>query len=145
MVMNSKVNGLLINNSQYIGEPAIIDGDLKIRGGDYERAYGLNNEILILYGTEAGYWGNLLEDQRSKIPGGMETLGGEPITSSFLDRHAAKAESVLNTMIVNSDARSIKAESFNPEVDRVESEIEIELSDGRKYFFDSEDCCGEFR
>ena len=132
----------MTNNSQYIGEPAIKDGDLVKRGGDWERVYGLDNEILILVGTNAGYWGNLIEPPESQIPGGLEELDGEAITSTFLDRHSAKMEATLNTMLVNGDAQSIKVESFNPQADRIEWIAEILLKDGCKYFFDSENCQG---
>ncbi len=132
------------NETQYIGEPAIVDSDLSKRGGDYHRVYGLNNIILILVGTDAGYWGNLIEPQASQIPGGLEELDGEAITSSFLDRHAGKVEAVLNTMIINGIAKSIKAESFNPDVDRIVWTVLITLIDDRKFYFDSETCEGEF-
>lgn len=132
----------MTNNSQYIGEPAIKEADLIKRGGDWERVYGLDNEILILVGTNAGYWGNLIEPPESQIPGGLEELDGEAITSTFLDRHSAKVEATLNTMLVNRDAQSIKVESFNPQADRIEWIAEILLKDGCKYFFDSEKCQG---
>lgn len=132
------------NNSQYIGEPAIHNGDLVKRGGDWERVYGIDNQIFILIGTDAGYWGNLIEGPEAQIPGGLEELDGEAITSSFLQRHSARAERCLSPMITNGDAKSIKVESFNPEADRIEWTAEIVLSDGRKYFFDSEECCGQF-
>ena len=134
----------MTNNSQYIGEPAIIGGDLVKRGGDYERVFGLNNMILILVGTDSGLWSNLIEPPQSQIPGGLEELDGEPINSDFLNRHAAKVEATLNTMILNKTAKSIKCESFNPEVDRIEWTTLIELIDGRKFFFDSENCQGKF-
>ena len=132
----------MTNTSQYIGEPAIKNGDLVKRGGDWERVYGLDNEILILTGTDAGYWANLIEPPQSQIPGGLEELDDEDITSTFLDRHSAKVEATLNTMIVNGDAQSIKVESFNPEADRIEWTAEIILKDGCKYYFDSESCQG---
>lgn len=132
----------MINTAQYIGEPAITSGDLVKRGGDYERVTALNNMILILVGTDSGYWGNLIEPPSSKIPGGLEELDGEPITSSFLERHAAKVEATLSTMIINGTAKSIKCESFNPEVDRIEWTAEIELQDSSKYYFDSETSTG---
>lgn len=132
----------MVNNSQYIGEPAIKNGDLSKRGGDYNRVYGVDNEILILVGTDADYWGNLIEPPQSQIPGGLEELDGEAITSTFLDRHSAKVEATLLTMLVNRDAQSIKVESFNPQSDRIEWIAEIILKDGCKYFFDSETCQG---
>lgn len=134
----------MTNNSQYIGEPALKEGDLVKRGGDYERVYGLDNMILMLVGTDSGYWANLIEPPESKIPGGLEELDGEPITSTFLERYSAKIEQVLSPMITNRTAKSIKAESFNTSADRIDWTAEIILNDGRKYFFDSENCCGGF-
>lgn len=132
------------NNSQYIGEPAITDGDLLVRGGDYSRVYGIDNMVTILAGTNAGYWGNLIEPETSKIPGGLEELDDEPITSSFLDRHSAKVELLLSPMITNKTAKSIKVESFNPSADVIVWTADIVLKDGRKYFYNSENSSGEF-
>lgn len=132
------------NNSQYMGEPAIVNGDLSKRGGDYNRVAGLNNEILILVGTESGYWANLMEPPESQIPGGLEKLRGEAITSTFLDRHSSQVEQCLNTMIVNGDAKSITVESFNPEADKITWAALFILKDGQKYYFDSENCTGKF-
>ena len=134
----------MTNTSQYIGEPAIAAGNLVKRGGDYERVLALNNMILILVGTDGGYWANLMEPAGSQIPGGLEELDGEPITSSFLNRHSAKVEATLNTMIINKTAKSIQVESFNPDADRIEWIAVIELTDSRKYYFDSETGQGQF-
>lgn len=134
----------MTNNSQYIGEPAIIQGDLVKRGGDYERVFALNNEITILVGTDSGYWANLMEPPSSQIPGGMELLKGEAITSKFLDTHSARIETALGTMIVNGDAKSIQAESFNPEADKITWTAKITLSDDRVYLYDSELGTGVF-
>lgn len=132
------------NNSQYIGEPAIIDKDLEKRGGDYKRVRGIDNMVLILVGTNAGYWGNLIEPPGSQIPGGLEELDGEAITSVFLARHSAKVELTLLPLITTDIAKSVEVESFNPSVDKITWTALIVLKDGRKYFFDSENCCGEF-
>ena len=133
-----------MNNSQYKGEPAIINGDLVKRGGDYKRVYALDNEITILVGTDSGYWGNLMEPPESQIPGGLETLKGEAITSNFLDIHSAKVEATLNTMIVNGDIKSISVESFNPEADRIVWVGDMILKDDQKYRYNSETNSGEF-
>jgi phage gp46-like protein len=133
-----------MNNSQYNGEPAIKNGDLVKRGGDYERVSGLNNEILILIGTDSGYWGNLIEPPNSQIPGGYEELNGLSITSNFLKRNSQKIEACLNTMIVNGDAKSIKAESFNRSADRISWTALITLKDGQRYYFDGESSTGKF-
>lgn len=135
---------VMSNNSQYIGEPAIIGGDTAKRGGDWTRVTALNNMILILVGTEAGYWGNLIEPPKSQIPGGLEELDGEPITSSFLQRYAGKVEALLQPMITGGQAQSIKAESFNPSADKIVWTALIVLKDGCKYYFDSENCSGKF-
>lgn len=132
------------NNSQYIGEPAIINGDLVKHGGDYERVVALNNMILILVGTNSGYWGNLIEPENSQIPGGLETLQGKAITSNFLKEHSQLVESLLNTMIINGTAKSIKAETFNKKSDYITWTALITLKDGQKYYFDSETCTGKF-
>lgn len=133
-----------MNNSQYIGEPAIINGDLVKRGGDYQRVYALDNEITILVGTNSGYWANLIEPPNSQIPGGLELLKGQAVTSSFLATHSAKVEASLNTMIINGDAKSITVESFNPEADRIEWIGDLILKDGRRYIYDSETSSGRF-
>ena len=133
-----------VNNSQYVGEPAIVNGDFKKRGGDWERVCALSNEILILVGTNKGHWTNLIEPPESQIPGGLEDLRGEAITSSFLGRHSAKVESCLSTMIINGDAKSITVNSFNPEADKIEWTALIILSDEQKYLFNSEACSGQF-
>lgn len=135
---------IAVNESQYIGEPAIVNGDLIKRGGDYERVYALNNEITILVGTDSGYWGNLIEPENSQIPGGLNTLKGEAITSSFLNRHSAKIEAALNTMIINGDAKSITVESFNPSADKIEWTATIRLPDDSIYIYDSATNSGRF-
>jgi len=134
----------VINNSQYIGEPAIIEGDLIKRGGDYPRNYGIDNMIYILVGTNSGYWGNLIEPIGSQIPGGLEKLEGEPITSSFLSRHSGAVELALSPLITTDIAKSIKIESFNPSADRIEWTGLIIMKDESKYFFDSENGTGEY-
>ena len=126
------------NNNQYIGEPAIIDGDLVKNGGDYKRNYGIDNMIYILVGTESGYWGNLIEPVSSKIPGGLEELDGEPITSSFLNRYSGRVELALSPLITNDIAKSVKVETTNPTADRINWTATIIMKDGNKYFFDSE-------
>ncbi|MCK5617244.1 hypothetical protein KAR91_86065, partial [Candidatus Pacearchaeota archaeon] len=79
-------------NPNYIGDPALQDGDLIKDVGDYKRTRGLDNAIEILVGTNAGYWANLIEPAKSKIPGGKEKLDNDAITSSFLRRHSAKIQ-----------------------------------------------------
>lgn len=133
-----------MNNFRYLGEPAIENGDFVKRGGDWERVCALNNEILILVGTDSGHWTNLIEPPSSQIPGGLEDLQGEAITSSFLDRYSAKVEFCLSTMTTNGDAKSITVESSNPEADKITWVATIVLSDDRKYIYDSESCTGEF-
>ena len=133
-----------VNKYIYKGEPAIINGDLVKRGGDWERSYALNNEIVILVGTDSGYWGNLIEPPNSQIPGGLDKLKGKAITSSFLDTYSARIESCLNTMIVNGDAKSITATSANPEADKITWTAKIVLSDDRAYLYDSETSTGQF-
>lgn len=133
-----------VNTSQYIGEPAIINGDLVKHGGDYDRVVALNNEIIILVGTNANYWGNLIEPQSSQIPGGLETLKGRAITSNFLKEHSALIESLLNTMLVNGNATSIKAETFNKKSDYITWSVLITLKDSQKYYFSSETNSGKF-
>lgn len=130
--------------ANYIGEPKIEDGDLVQRGGDWERVTALNNEILILIGTDKGYWGNLIEGENSQIPGGLEELDGEAITSTFLNRYAAKVESCLSTMIANGDARDIEVEAYNPSADRIEYTVTVTLTDGTKYYYESESGEGYF-
>lgn len=125
------------NTTQYIGEPAVINGDLIKSGGDYQRNRGIDNMIYLLTGTNSGYWGNLIEPEESKIPGGLELLDGEPITSSFLDRHSAAVEEALAPLIKNNIARSVKVESFNVSADRIDWTAEITMVDGVKYWFDS--------
>lgn len=134
----------VVNNSQYRGEPAIKDGDFIKRGGDWERVTALNNEILILVGTAAGYWGNLIEPNNSQIPGGLEEFKQKAITSNLLKSHSAKVESCLSTMIINGDAKDISVESYNPEADRIEWIATIILSDDRKYIYDSSGNEGSF-
>jgi phage gp46-like protein len=124
--------------TQYIGDPLIIDGDLVKRGGDYERVCGIENMITILVGTNSGYWANLIEPTASRIPGGLEKLEGEAITSSFLDRHSAAVEVALAPLIANKIAKSITVESFNPEGDRIEWKAEIVLTDGSLYYYQSD-------
>ena len=135
----------MINNSQYIGEPSIIDGDLVKNGGDYQRNYGIDNMIYILVGTDSDYWGNLIEPVGSKIPGGLEKLDAEAITSTFLARHSAAVELALSPLITNQVASSVKVESFNPSADRIEWTSEIVMKDQSKYFFDSESGTGSIQ
>lgn len=130
--------------ANYIGDPAIINGDLSQRGGDWERVLALNNEILILLGTEKGYWGNKIESTNSQIPGGLEELDCEAINTAFLNRYAAKVESCLSTMITNGDAREISVEAYNPLADKIEYTVNILLPDGKKYYYDSATGTGEF-
>lgn len=126
----------MINNEPYIGEPGIFEGDLKKSGGDYKRNYGIDNMILMLVGTEPGYWGNSIIKESQKIPGSKNLLG-EPITSTFLKRHSAQQEFALAPLIKNNIATSVKVESFNTGNDRIDWTAKIELIGGNKYFFDS--------
>jgi len=125
------------NNNPYNGEPAIVNGDLEKSGGDYTRNYGIDNMIYILVGTRAEYWGNLIAKDGEKIPGGLEELDGEPITSDFLKRHSAKVEFLLQPLIQNKIAENITAESFNPSEDRIDWIAEIKMADGTNYLFNS--------
>lgn len=125
------------NTVQYIGDPAIIDGDLIKSGGDYQRNSGIDNMIFILIGTDSGYWGNLIEPEESKVKGGLEELDSEPITSSFLLRHSAKVELLLSPLISNKIAKSVTVESFNTSGDRIDWTAKIVMIDGLKYFFTS--------
>lgn len=134
----------MANGKVFYGEPAIKDGDFIQRGGDWERVTALNNEILILVGTDAGYWGNLIEPNNSQVPGGLEEFKQKAITSNLLKSHSAKVESCLSTMIVNGDAKDISVESYNPEADRIEWIATIILSDDRKYIYDSYENEGSF-
>lgn len=128
----------------YVNEPAIKNGDLVKQGGDYLRTRGIDNMIIILVGTDSGYWGNLIEPEKSKIPGGLEKLDGEPITSTFLGRHSAAVEKCLQPIITNDYAKSITVESFNPSADRIEWTARITLNNGKVYCFDSETSTGVF-
>ncbi|MCK5600651.1 hypothetical protein KAR91_02210 [Candidatus Pacearchaeota archaeon] len=125
-----------INSEPYIGEPAIIDGDLVKSGGDYRRNYGIDNMIIILIGTDSGWWGNLVLPPESQIPGGQD-LTSEAITSDFLKKHAANQERKLSPLITTNITESVKVESFNTENDRIDWIAEIKMTDGRKYFYDS--------
>jgi phage gp46-like protein len=134
----------ITNNTQYNGEPAIINGDVVKNGGDYKRVTALNNKILILVGTDSGYWGNLIEPVNSQIKGGLELLKGRAITSNFLKEHTQKVESLLSPMITSKQAKSVKAESFNRFADRVDWTALIVLKDGQKYYFESSTGEGKF-
>jgi len=128
----------MARETQYIGEPAIVDGDLVKKGGDYQRVCGIDNAIAILIGTNSGYWGNLIEPTESQIPGGMEELDGEPITSKFLSRHAAKVELLLSPLIASGVAKSISVESYNTENDRTDWTATIILKDGSVYYYSTD-------
>lgn len=124
-------------NPNYIGEPALVSGDIVKDAGDYKRNYGIDNAIEILVGTNKGYWGNLIEPNKSKIVGGMEDLDGVAITSSLLRRNNAKIQELLNPLIVSGAVKSIKVESSNPVADRVNWVAELVLQNGEKYFYKS--------
>lgn len=124
-------------NPNYIGEPAIYNGDLVKDTGDYKRNYGLDNAIEMLVNTDAGYWGNLIEPNSSKIVGGREALDNAAITNSFLRRHNAKIKELLNPLIVSGAVQSITVTSSNPSADRIEWRAELILKNGEKYFYQS--------
>lgn len=126
--------------TQYRNEPSIIDGDLEMKGGDYTRVCSIENAITILIGTDSGYWGNLMEPPASQIPGGLEKLDGAPITSSFLKTHARAVENALYPLIENGIAKSVKAESFNINSDRVDFIATIVMKDDSIYTYDSSNC-----
>ena len=126
-------------NPNYIGEPALVDGDIVKDAGDWKRNYGIDNAIEILIGTNKDYWGNLIEPNKSKIVGGLEDLNGAAITNSFLRRHSAKIKELLNPLIVSTDVKSIKVQSSNPESDRIEWIAELVLKNGEKYFYKSQE------
>ena len=126
-------------NPNYIGEPALVNGDIVKDVGDWKRNYGIDNAIEILIGTDKGYWGNLIEPNKSKIVGGLEDLNGVAITNSFLRRHNAKIKELLNPLIVSADVKSIKVQSSNPESDRIEWIAELVLKNGEKYFYKSQE------
>lgn len=126
-------------NPNYIGEPALVDGDIVKDVGDWKRNYGIDNAIEILIGTNKNYWGNLIEPNKSKIVGGLEDLNGVAITNSFLRRHNAKIKELLNPLVVSADVKSIKVQSSNPKSDRIEWIAELVLKNGEKYFYKSKD------
>ena len=131
------------NPEPYNGEPAIIEGDFVKSGGDYKRNYGIDNALLILTGTDSGWWGNLILPKESQIPGG-DDLTGEPITSKFLKRHAQNQEFKLRPLIDSGLVESVTVESFNPSEDRIEWIAKIKMTDGTDYFFDSTVGTGHF-
>jgi len=126
-------------NPNYIGDPALVDGDIIKDAGDYKRNYGIDNAMGILTGTFKNYWGNLIEPDKSKIVGGLEDLNNEAITVSFLRRHSAKIQELLNPLIISKTAKSIKVESSNPTADRIDWIAEIILKNGEKYFYSSKE------
>lgn len=126
-------------NPNYIGEPALVNGDIVKDVGDWKRNYGIDNAIEILIGTDKNYWGNLIEPNNSKIVGGLEDLNGVAITSSFLRRHNAKIKELLNPLIISADVKSIKVQSSNPESDKIEWIAELILKNGEKYFYTSQE------
>ncbi|MHA1379305.1 MAG: hypothetical protein ACTSRG_13055 [Candidatus Helarchaeota archaeon] len=122
-------------NPNYIGEPALFNGDLIKDVGDYKRNYGLDNAIEILIGTNKNYWGNLIEPEKSKVVGGLEDLNGIAINNSFLRRHNAKIKELLNPLIISKAVKSITVTSSNPSADKIEWIAELILSNGEKYYY----------
>lgn len=124
-------------NPNYIGELAIVNGDIQKDQGDYKRNYGLDNAITILTGTDAGYWANYIEPNKSKIPGGLELLNRKAINNTFLRRHNAKIQELLNPLIISGAVKSIRVESSNPASDRIDWIAILTLNNGEKYFYKS--------
>lgn len=124
-------------------DPAIVEGDLKQRGGDYYRVCGIDNMVAILIGTDAGYWGNELEDDDGQIVGGLESLDNNPINSSFLDKYESKIKKLLQPIIDQSIATDLTVEATNPNSDRIDWTATMILADGSPYSFSGGTCIND--
>jgi len=124
--------------TNFIGENEIKNGDLTKKGGDYVRVCGIKNMITILIGTDSGYWGNLIEPPASQIPGGIENLTGEAITSSFLNTHSRAIEKALYPLITSGLAKSLTVESYNVTADRIDWTAKIILQNGSMYMYSTD-------